>query len=118
MFDVTQNFCILHDNGSIKCLIGQGTLSTCIKSSLGEVENVNVEYLKLQTKEWISQRQLKILEIAEKMFTLDISKVVKRCEEASLHNQSLMKAWNSKWFATMNNEFKIVQHKLNLLSTK
>jgi NDP-sugar pyrophosphorylase family protein len=57
MADISQLWYTLHDNGSIKCLIGQGTLSTCIKYALGDVEHVSFEYVKLQTYDWIAQRQ-------------------------------------------------------------
>lgn len=50
---------ILHDNGSIYCLIGKGLLADCIRSSLEsrDVEHVSFEYVRSQDANWIGQRQ-------------------------------------------------------------
>jgi len=54
------NYRVLHDNGSIQCLIGQGTMADSIKSALGTTEHVSFEFVQSQTLDWINQRQFLI----------------------------------------------------------
>jgi hypothetical protein len=42
-------------------------------------------------------RQLAMIETARTMFDIDISKIQKRCLDASLHNQALLRNWCDRW---------------------
>lgn len=57
------------------------------------------------------QRQMAILDQAETLLDIDISQVATRCQQASAHNQLILKNWHKQWFINMDKDFEIAYQK-------
>jgi hypothetical protein len=57
------------------------------------------------------ERQMAILDLAEKLMNLDMSAIIDRCIAACDHNRSMLQSWNQNWFINMDKEFEIARQK-------
>jgi len=52
-----------------------------------------------------------ILDQAETLLDIDLSQVAVRCQQASAHNQLILKNWHEQWFINMDKDFEIAYQK-------
>jgi hypothetical protein len=60
------------------------------------------------------QRQIKLLDLAEQLVTIDIDKCYNRLSEAAQHNQNLMKQFSATWMNDFDNTIQLALKKLNV----
>lgn len=68
------------------------------------------------TLESAIERQMAMLDQAEKLMHLNIKKISERCAAAATHNQQILKTWNNQWFINMKKDLEIAQQKVLALN--
>lgn len=61
------------------------------------------------------QRQLSILSVSEKLMNIDIEQSWLRCQQASKHNQNILKNWADNWADNISNDFRLAEEKARAL---